>query len=103
MGVGLLVLAMSTLTPFCNMGVTTMKMMSSTSITSTMGVTLMLELTLEPSSRFASAIRNPVSSFQFQVSSCGEGPHPARDAALCPEENNKSDYDARRIAFFLRK
>src|SRR5947209_8867854 len=33
-----------------------MKMMSSTSITSTIGVTLMLELTLEPSSRTAIAI-----------------------------------------------
>src|SRR5579871_2232240 len=38
------------------MGVMTMKMMSSTSITSTMGVTLMLELTLLPSLRIASAI-----------------------------------------------
>src|SRR5271157_4680329 len=56
MGVGLFTLAMSTLTPCCNMGVMTMKMMSSTSITSTMGVTLMLELTFLPSSRFANAI-----------------------------------------------
>ena len=47
---------MSTLTPFCNMGVMTMKMISSTSITSTMGVTLMFELTLTPSFRIASAI-----------------------------------------------
>jgi hypothetical protein len=38
------------------MGVTTMKMMSSTSITSTIGVTLMSELTLDPSSRFANAM-----------------------------------------------
>ena len=51
MGAGLFTLAMSTLTPFCNMGVMTMKMISSTSITSTMGVTLMLELTLTPSFR----------------------------------------------------
>src|SRR6188474_2063380 len=35
-----------TAAPFCSMGVTTMKMISSTSITSTSGVTLMLELTL---------------------------------------------------------
>src|SRR5271157_3523182 len=47
---------MSTLTPCCNMGVITMKTMSSTSITSTMGVTLMLELTLAPSLRTAIAI-----------------------------------------------
>ena len=42
---GLFTFAMSTLTPCCNMGVITMKMISNTSITSTMGVTLMLELT----------------------------------------------------------
>src|SRR5580692_4001696 len=47
---------MSTLMPFCNMGVITMKMISSTSITSTMGVTLMSELTLAPTFLFASAI-----------------------------------------------
>jgi hypothetical protein len=35
-----LVRTISTLTPFVNMGVMTMKMMSITSITSTMGVTL---------------------------------------------------------------
>jgi len=56
MGTGLLTLDMSTLCPFWSMGVMTMKMMSSTSITSTMGVTLMLELTLLPSSRTASAM-----------------------------------------------
>src|ERR1035437_2013801 len=56
MGTGLLTLAMSTLTPFCNMGVMTMKMMSNTSITSTMGVTLMLELTFLPSARTDIAI-----------------------------------------------
>ena len=38
------------------MGVTTMKMISSTSITSTIGVTLMSELTLAPSFRFANAM-----------------------------------------------
>src|SRR5271165_1828642 len=59
MGAGLLTLAMSTLTPFCSIGVMTMKMISSTSITSTMGVTLMLEFTFEPSSRFANAILQP--------------------------------------------
>src|SRR6266849_4037791 len=53
---GLLTFAMSTLTPCCNIGVITMKMINSTSITSTMGVTLMLEFTLTPSFRFANAI-----------------------------------------------
>ena len=37
-------------------GVTTMKMISSTSITSTIGVTLMSELIFDPSSRFDIAI-----------------------------------------------
>jgi hypothetical protein len=36
-----------------SIGVMTMKMIRSTSITSTMGVTLMLEFTFLPSSRFA--------------------------------------------------
>src|SRR4029077_1897069 len=56
MGVGLLTWAMSTLIPCCNMGVTTMKIISNTSITSTMGVTLISELILAPSFRFAKAI-----------------------------------------------
>src|SRR5258708_35920843 len=47
---------MSTLMPFCNMGVITMKMISNTNITSTIGVTLMSELTLAPSFRLANAI-----------------------------------------------
>jgi hypothetical protein len=38
------------------MGVTTMKMISRTSITSTMGVTLISELTFDPSSLLDSAI-----------------------------------------------
>jgi hypothetical protein len=38
------------------MGVTTMKMISRTSITSTMGVTLMSEVTFAPSFRFAKDI-----------------------------------------------
>jgi len=54
--VGLSTLARSTFTLFCSMGVMTMKMISSTSITSTMGVTLMLALTLLPSFRTATAI-----------------------------------------------
>jgi hypothetical protein len=41
MGIGFLVFTRSTLTPLDNMGVMTMKMISITSITSTMGVTLM--------------------------------------------------------------
>src|SRR5262249_339865 len=40
MGIGFLAFAISTLTPLFNMGVMTMKMMSITSITSTIGVTL---------------------------------------------------------------
>src|SRR6202171_2067778 len=55
---GLLTFAMSTLTPCCNIGVITIKMISNTSITSTMGVTLMLELTLIPSFRLLSAINS---------------------------------------------
>src|SRR5712691_10994097 len=55
---GLLTFAMSTLTPCCNMGVITMKMINNTSITSTMGVTLMLELTFTPSFRLFNAINS---------------------------------------------
>src|SRR5438270_10551319 len=51
---GLFVWGISTETPFWSIGVMTMKMISSTSMTSTMGVTLMLELTFLPSSRLAS-------------------------------------------------
>ena len=40
MAIGFLVFTMSTLMPFDNIGVMTMKMISSTNITSTMGVTL---------------------------------------------------------------
>src|SRR5437899_9049193 len=50
---GLLTLAISTETPCCNIGVTTMKMMRSTNITSTIGVTLMSEVTFAASFRFA--------------------------------------------------
>src|SRR6185312_4162477 len=58
--IALLVFARVTLT-FCSArGVMTMKMMSSTSITSTIGVTLMLELTLLPSSLFTIAILDSV-------------------------------------------
>ena len=57
---GLFTLAKSTLTPFCNMGVITIKMISSTSITSTMGVTLILALTFAPSSRLEIAIGLPL-------------------------------------------
>src|SRR5882757_1409715 len=69
-GVGLFTLAMSTLMPFCNMGVITMKMISSTNITSTIGVTLMSELTLAPSFRLANAIdfsveQLPAASYQL--------------------------------------
>ena len=60
MGMGFLVFARSTLTPFDNMGVMTMKMMSSTSITSTMGVTLM-------SATGGGAFCFPISSFFFAI------------------------------------
>src|SRR3954465_556652 len=53
---GLFTFAKSTVTSFCSMGVMTMKMISRTNITSTIGVTLMLELTFAPSSRIAIAI-----------------------------------------------
>src|SRR4029079_14570424 len=43
--IGFFVLASSTLTPFCNIGVTTMKMIRRTSITSAIGVTLISEVT----------------------------------------------------------
>src|SRR5271156_6425326 len=66
MGVGLFTLAMSTLMPFCNMGVITMKMINNTSITSTIGVTLMSEFTLAPSFRFANAITD-ISQEQWPV------------------------------------
>ena len=42
-----------------SIGVMTMKMISRTNITSTIGVTLMLEFTFEPSSRFANAMVQP--------------------------------------------
>src|SRR5215467_5459128 len=45
MSTGFLVLASSTLWPFCNIGVTTMKMIRRTSITSAIGVTLMSAVT----------------------------------------------------------
>src|SRR5450432_3097423 len=52
MAIGFLVLTRSTMTPFDNIGVMTMKMMSITSITSTMGVTLMSAIAPEPCRRF---------------------------------------------------
>src|SRR5881296_2703592 len=45
MSVGLCVFANSTVVPFCNIGVTTMKMIRRTSITSAIGVTLISEET----------------------------------------------------------
>src|ERR1035437_7415515 len=64
MAVGLSTLAISICTLFWSMGVMTMKMISSTSITSTIGVTLMFELTLLPSLRTAIPIvRAPSSIF----------------------------------------
>src|SRR6185437_4033142 len=77
-GVGLLTLARSTLTPFCNMGVMTMKMISSTSITSTMGVTLMLELTLAPSFLLLIAMACSPSA-RNSLSAC-RGKRPVRSA-----------------------
>src|SRR5690349_20386162 len=77
---GLLTFAKSTLTPFCNMGVITIKMINSTSITSTIGVTLTSELTLAPSFRLLIAItqfslRVVLATLINQVSTLG------RDAA----------------------
>jgi hypothetical protein len=54
------------------MGVMTMKMIKSTSITSTMGVTLMFELTFLPSFRVAIAIK--VRSVRVAVAVCGSLP-----------------------------
>src|SRR5207249_11464899 len=45
MSMGFFVFASSTLTPFCNIGVMTMKMIRRTSITSAIGVTLISEET----------------------------------------------------------
>src|SRR4051812_25151170 len=45
MSIGLRVFAISTGAPFCNIGVTTMKMIRRTSITSAIGVTLISEVT----------------------------------------------------------
>src|SRR5438094_8075177 len=45
MSMGFFVFASSTLTPFCNIGVMTMKMIRRTSITSAIGVTLISEVT----------------------------------------------------------
>src|ERR1039457_6418895 len=57
MMIAALAIGNSTLTLLFNMGVMTMKMIRSTSITSTIGVTLMLELTVLPSSRLLIPIR----------------------------------------------
>src|SRR5271156_7197088 len=57
----------STTTLLLSMGVMTMKMISSTSITSTMGVTLMLELTFLPSSLFTIAILYSVDRASLQL------------------------------------
>jgi hypothetical protein len=66
MAVGLSVCANSTFTLFWSMGVMTMKMINNTSMTSTMGVTLMFELTFLPSSLFTIAIPVlPASGFQI--------------------------------------
>ena len=58
------------------MGVTTMKMISSTSITSTIGVTLMSELTFAPSFRFANAM-------EFRLLPC---PYLATPPEICYRE-----------------
>src|SRR5579875_3548328 len=68
-GVAVELCARSTLTLFWSMGVMTMKMISNTSMTSTIGVTLMLALTLAPSFRVASDILCSVD----RISSSGAG------------------------------
>src|SRR4051794_4477601 len=84
-GTGLFTFAMSTLTPFCNMGVMTMKMMSSTSITSTIGVTLMFELTLTPSLRTFNAIKFNLPSAGDSLSCSAELLQLPADAATLQE------------------
>src|SRR5665213_911452 len=81
-----------TLTLLFSIGVITMKMISSTSITSTIGVTLMLELTFLPSSRLLIPIRfvflsgfqppNPANSFGRPVRLRGRSL--AAPKTLCP-------------------
>src|SRR5260370_26939359 len=58
----------STLTLLFSMGVMTMKIISSTSITSTIGVTLMLELTFLPSSRLLIPITYAPSGLLYLLS-----------------------------------
>src|ERR1700682_5727934 len=83
---GLLTFAMSTLTPCCNMGVITMKMISNTSITSTIGVTLMLELTLTPSFRLFNAIDSLLLGGRLAPARAEDHSQPLHllNPALCP-------------------
>src|SRR5579864_8389463 len=95
---GLFTFAMSTLIPFCNMGVTTMKMISRTSITSTMGVTLISEVTFAPSFRFEIAIDIPryaaIRTFllRFEVGEVRRWSAPAPDKQLTAETRPRSSY-----------
>src|SRR4051812_42584984 len=73
------------------MGVTTMKMISNTSITSTIGVTLMSELTFAPSFRTFNAIEFPFPPASLHQSPGGGGagaPHwgarPGNSVGDCP-------------------
>src|SRR5579864_1140511 len=95
---GLFTFAMSTLMPFCNMGVTTMKMISRTSITSTMGVTLISEVTFAPSFRFEIAIDIPryaaIRTFllRLEVGEIRRWSVPAPDKQLTAETRPRSSY-----------
>jgi hypothetical protein len=62
-----------------------MKMMSSTSITSTMGVTLMSELTLDPSSRFAI----PIKFCLLRVLALGRRTAAMRESGRRPESRRR--------------
>jgi hypothetical protein len=70
------------------MGVITMKMISSTNITSTMGVTLMSELTLAPSFRLANDIISPKGSGQLHLPVAGKT---SREAKSIPPRLGKPD------------
>src|SRR5579864_4277010 len=76
----------STLTLLFNMGVMTMNMIRSTSITSTIGVTLMLELTFLPSSRLLIPMLYAPSCSQRPVSAYGLQPlHPLSEEPCPPD------------------
>jgi hypothetical protein len=66
------------------MGVITMKMISNTNITSTIGVTLMLELTLTPSFRLLNAITHFSSAVAYLPPELSIIPQPLQLLDLAP-------------------